>query len=50
MGPIVFWKDHDRGGHFAAWERPDAIVDDLRTMFSRSGGAYGVVQGKDGYY
>jgi pimeloyl-ACP methyl ester carboxylesterase len=29
------WRDHDRGGHFAALERPDAIVDDLRAFFRR---------------
>ena len=27
------WREHDRGGHFAALERPDAIVDDLRAFF-----------------
>ncbi|KAH7140408.1 Alpha/Beta hydrolase protein [Dactylonectria estremocensis] len=33
LGPIVFENEHQNGGHFAAWERPDAIVEDLRTMF-----------------
>ncbi|KAH3911688.1 hypothetical protein HBH56_127250 [Parastagonospora nodorum] len=41
--------EHDKGGHFAAYERPDAIVQDLRSMFAKSGGAFGVVAGKDGY-
>ena len=27
---IVFWKDHDSGGHFAATEKPVALVEDLR--------------------
>ncbi|KAI1272708.1 microsomal epoxide hydrolase [Xylaria sp. FL0933] len=34
MGNVVFDKYHDRGGHFAAWERPDALVGDLRELFS----------------
>jgi len=27
---IVHWTEQDRGGHFAAFERPDAFVADLR--------------------
>jgi epoxide hydrolase len=27
------WRDHDRGGHFAALEQPDAVVGDLRDFF-----------------
>src|SRR2546425_753778 len=27
------WREHERGGHFAALERPDAIVEDLRALF-----------------
>lgn len=49
LGPVVYESKHDRGGHFAAWERPDVIVGDLRNMFGKGGGAYGVVKGKDGY-
>jgi len=49
LGPIVFEKEHTKGGHFAAWENPQAIIDDLRAMFGRGGGAYGVVAGKSGY-
>ena len=49
LGPIVFESQHNHGGHFAAWERPDAIVKDLRTMFGRDGGAFAVVPGKTGY-
>lgn len=30
---LVFERRHDRGGHFAAAEAPDAIVQDLRDMF-----------------
>jgi pimeloyl-ACP methyl ester carboxylesterase len=49
LGPIVFEKEHQKGGHFAAWENPGAIVDDLRTMFGKNGGAFNVVAGKSGY-
>ncbi|KAJ4248822.1 hypothetical protein NW762_012660 [Fusarium torreyae] len=36
LGPIVYQEEHARGGHFAAWEQPDAIVGDLRAMFGDS--------------
>ncbi|KIL92414.1 hypothetical protein FAVG1_04825 [Fusarium avenaceum] len=36
LGPIVHETEHERGGHFAAWEQPDAIVGDLRLMFGTS--------------
>lgn len=39
----------DKGGHFAAYERPDAIVQDLREMFGKKGKAYAIVKGKTGY-
>ena len=49
LGPVVLVSESDRGGHFAAWERPDVIADDLKKMFGKEGGAYGVVRGKNGY-
>ena len=30
---IVYWNELDRGGHFAAFERPDTFVDELRSFF-----------------
>ncbi len=30
---IVHWGELDAGGHFAAWEQPDAFVRELRTAF-----------------
>ena len=30
---IVHWSDFDRGGHFAAMEVPDLLVDDVRKFF-----------------
>lgn len=41
MGPIIFQNFHDRGGHFAAYERPDDLAGDLCKMFGKGGGAYG---------
>jgi pimeloyl-ACP methyl ester carboxylesterase len=32
---ITHWTEYDRGGHFAAMEAPDLLVDDIR-MFFRS--------------
>ncbi len=31
---LVHWGEMDRGGHFAAWEQPDAFVAELRTAFA----------------
>jgi pimeloyl-ACP methyl ester carboxylesterase len=30
---IVHWSEFDRGGHFAALEAPDLLIDDVRTFF-----------------
>lgn len=49
LGQVVYQKEHDKGGHFAAWERPDAIVGDLMAMFSKGGPAFGVIDGRSGY-
>ena len=49
IGKIVFQSRHEKGGHFAAFEQPDALAGDLRKMFGKGGPAYGVVPGKDGY-
>ncbi|KAF4975211.1 hypothetical protein FZEAL_7968 [Fusarium zealandicum] len=43
LGPIVFEAVHPDGGHFAAHERPQELVDDLREMFGENGGASHVV-------
>lgn len=49
MGPIVFESEYESGGHFAAWELPDAVVGDLRTMFKQGGGAYSCITNQSGY-
>ena len=46
---LVFESEHESGGHFPAHEKPEKLVGDLRRMFGRSGGAFGVVKGKYGY-
>ncbi|KAI0366949.1 alpha/beta-hydrolase [Pilatotrama ljubarskyi] len=49
IGKVVFQSEHNAGGHFAAFEQPEKLASDLRTMFGREGPAYNVVTGKDGY-
>ncbi len=46
---LVFESEHESGGHFAAHEKPEELVADLRKMFGRGGPAYGVVKGREGY-
>lgn len=36
IGDVVFEKEHESGGHFAAYEKPQELVKDLRTMFAQS--------------
>ena len=31
---LVHWGEMERGGHFAAWEQPEAFVGELRTAFA----------------
>ncbi|HEX4800439.1 MAG TPA: epoxide hydrolase, partial [Sphingomicrobium sp.] len=30
---LIYYKKHPEGAHFAAWEQPDALVDDMREGF-----------------
>ena len=30
---IVQWREHSHGGHFAALEQPDTVLDDVQTFF-----------------
>jgi pimeloyl-ACP methyl ester carboxylesterase len=32
---IVHWSEFDRGGHFAAMEAPDLLIEDIRAFFRR---------------
>lgn len=31
---IVYWNEHEKGGHFAAVERPEEFVSDVRSCFN----------------
>jgi len=46
---LVFEAEHESGGHFAAYEKPLELADDLRKMFGKGSKAFGVVPGKTGY-
>ncbi|OTA60458.1 alpha/beta-hydrolase [Hypoxylon sp. EC38] len=37
LGPVVFEKRHEEGGHFASFEKPEALVRDIRDMFVKGG-------------
>lgn len=37
LGPVVFWNEHKRGGHFPATETPEELVADIRAMFGKDG-------------
>jgi hypothetical protein len=37
LGDVVFDKEHDKSGHFAAWEQTEALAEDLRQMFHTGG-------------
>jgi pimeloyl-ACP methyl ester carboxylesterase len=30
---LLYYKQHDRGGHFAAWEQPQLLSEDIRAGF-----------------
>lgn len=42
-GNVQFYRRHDSGGHFAAWEKPEELVRDLRDFFGPKGTAAGVI-------
>ena len=49
INKVVFESHHKAGGHFAATERPDELVQDVRNMFARGSAAFAIVPGKTGY-
>ena len=49
LGPVVYQSEHERGGHFATSEFPEAIAGDLRKMFGKGGPCFGVVSARSGY-
>lgn len=46
---LVFKAEHQRGGHFAAYEAPDLLAGDLREMFGKNGPCFSVVPGRTGF-
>ncbi|KAA1474207.1 alpha/beta-hydrolase [Dentipellis sp. KUC8613] len=48
-GNIVFDSWHPSGGHFAAHEKPEELVGDLKKMFGKGGPVYGIVPARSGY-
>lgn len=36
QGPVVYEKRHEEGGHFAAWERPEQLVADVRQTMQKA--------------
>lgn len=49
QGNVVYENTWNEGGHFFAWEKPEHLLHDVRSMFGKEGGGYGVVKGKSGY-
>ncbi|KAJ5584677.1 uncharacterized protein N7459_004477 [Penicillium hispanicum] len=49
LGPIVHRRENDRGGHFAAWEVPEVIVEDLWAMYGNRGPCFQIVPDRSGY-
>jgi hypothetical protein len=49
LGPVAYESHNETGGHFAAWERPEVIANDLKAMFGKKGPCYGIVKGRSGY-
>lgn len=39
---IQFWRQHHKGGHFIAWERPDALAADVAEFYGKSGPVFGI--------
>lgn len=49
LGDVVYESENPKGGHFIAYEIPEAVVKDLQCMFGKGGGAFEVVSGRTGY-
>ena len=44
VGNLQFYRLHDSGGHFAAIEKSEVLVNDLREFFGSGGNAAGVTK------
>ncbi|KAF4473206.1 epoxide hydrolase [Fusarium agapanthi] len=38
---IQFWRQHQKGGHFIAWERPETLANDVADYYGKSGPVFG---------
>ncbi|KAH7120258.1 Alpha/Beta hydrolase protein [Dactylonectria estremocensis] len=38
---IQFWRQHEKGGHFIAWERPEALAADVAEFYRKMGPVFG---------
>lgn len=43
LGPVVLQSIHEKGGHFSAWEVPEAIAADLYKMYGEGGPCHGIM-------
>lgn len=41
---IQFWRQRDSGGHFIAWERPEALATDVAEFFDKEGPVSAVLE------
>lgn len=48
LGDVVLQSEHGTGGHFAAWEVPQVLVEDLFCMFRSGGPCFGILGSKNG--
>nr|POF17601.1 putative epoxide hydrolase [Quercus suber] len=44
LGEVVLQSEHERGGHFAAWESPGEIAKDLKAMLAEGGSCASLFQ------
>ncbi|KAF5240405.1 hypothetical protein FANTH_9665 [Fusarium anthophilum] len=38
---IQFWRQHQKGGHFIAWERPETLANDVAEYYGKFGPVFG---------
>ncbi|RPB03532.1 alpha/beta-hydrolase [Choiromyces venosus 120613-1] len=44
LHPLKFYRKHNSGGHFAAWEKPEELMNDVRDFFKEIVGKDKVLQ------
>ncbi|KAI1068174.1 hypothetical protein LB507_004372, partial [Fusarium sp. FIESC RH6] len=38
---VQYWKQHEKGGHFIAWDRPEVLVEDVGEFYGKPGPVFG---------